>query len=170
MLRARWLILGLLVLGVGGISIAAASTVMASGARRPAIVQQAQPARIGVVEIRAGADVSGMVSSASNQNASRSVANALARQYGVPAATILRLRNTGWSYADVARIYDFSKQSGKSPALIRSMRAAGIDWNNIAEALNIRPQSIETVTANLRGNLDLNDVLTGTVELTGTLP
>ena len=44
------------------------------------------------------------------------------------------------------------------------MRAAGIEWTNIAEALNINDPGMST--PNLRGNLDLNDVLTDTGVLT----
>jgi hypothetical protein len=150
------MIVGLVAFGVCGTGVAAASTV-------PTAPTRAQVTSVNVIapsSVSVGQVVTSSLTSSYDSNASLKVANFISKQYKVPVASVLRLRNAGWGYDEIYKLHDYSKQTGKNMAVIRTMRNAGIDWNNIAEALNLKPSDVAG---------DLRSAFT-TAELTDTLP
>ena len=74
----------------------------------------------------------------SNENADNSlkVATDIANEFGVAVSDVTALRNSGWGYGEIVKLYEMAKQSGKSVADIEAMRASGKGWGEIAALLN----------------------------------
>lgn len=52
---------------------------------------------------------------------------------------IVGLRNDGWGYGEIFRLYELAKESGQSPNDIKAMRDSGMGWGQIAMDLGLSP-------------------------------
>ena len=57
----------------------------------------------------------------------------------VTVTQVISLRNAGWGYGEIFKLYELAKESNKSPAVIMAMRAAGMGWGEIARSLDVAP-------------------------------
>ncbi len=52
---------------------------------------------------------------------------------------IVGLRNDGWGYGEIFKLYELAAESGQSPDDIKAMRDSGMGWGQIAMALGQSP-------------------------------
>lgn len=57
----------------------------------------------------------------------------------VSISAVVALRDDGWGFGEIFRLYELAKESGKTPDEIKAMRDSGMGWGEIAKALDQSP-------------------------------
>ena len=57
----------------------------------------------------------------------------------VTVSDVVGLRDDGWGFGEIFKLYELAKESGKTPDEIKAMRDGGMGWGEIAKALDLSP-------------------------------
>jgi hypothetical protein len=69
------------------------------------------------------------------------IAEALAKRFGVTISEVQGVRDQGFGWGEVVKVFAFAKASGKTPAAIIAMRDSGMGWGEIRQSLGLTPQA-----------------------------
>jgi hypothetical protein len=83
----------------------------------------------------------------------------------VTVSDVVGLRDDGWGYGEIFRLYELAKETGQSPDEIKAMRDSGMGWGQIAMALGVSPGNKGN---NLGAAVSGRGVITGTQTTTST--
>ncbi len=86
-------------------------------------------------------DTTTTVTSTATLTGSAKIADAITRFFSgtVTATQVIALRNAGWGYGEIFRLYLLAQRSGKTAADVQAMRDAGMGWGEIAQKLGLTP-------------------------------
>jgi hypothetical protein len=100
-------------------------------------------------DLEAGDDVTGTITgtitSTLTLTGTNKIIDAITRYFSgtltntVTVSDVIALRDDGWGFGEIFRLYELAKESGKSPDEIKAMRDSGMGWGEIAKALNLSP-------------------------------
>ncbi|HEX7593686.1 MAG TPA: hypothetical protein VF429_05900 [Anaerolineae bacterium] len=90
-------------------------------------------------------DMTGTVTSTLNLTGTNKVTEAITKYFSgtltttVTVSDVVGLRNDGWGFGEIFKLYLLAQESGKSVDQIKALRDSGMGWGEIAKSLDLSP-------------------------------
>lgn len=89
--------------------------------------------------------ITGTITSTLTLTGTNKIIDAITRYFSgtltntVTVSDVVGLRDDGWGYGEIFRLYQLASETGMTPDQIKAMRDSGMGWGQIAMALGVSP-------------------------------